>query len=84
MDYTEVVREALEDLIDTDNIDDAIFNGDSVEVSFYDFEEFLGDVENLKEGGSSLIKALKDNIDFDIKVHISTNKEALIVKFIED
>jgi len=84
MDYTEVVREALEDLIDTDNIDDVIFNGDSVEVSFYDFEEFLGDVENLKEDGTSLIKALKDNIDFDIKVHISTNKEALIVKFIED
>ena len=84
MDYTEVVREALEGLIDTDNIDDVIFNGDSVEVSFYDFEEFLGDVENLKEDGTSLIKALKDNIDFDIKVHISTNKEALIVKFIED
>ena len=84
MDYTEIVREALEDLINIDNIDDVIFNGDSVEVSCYDFEEFQGDVENLKEDGTSLIKELKDNIDFDIKVHISTNREALIVKFIED
>lgn len=83
MDYIEVVRDALEDLIDTDNIDDIISNDDSVEVSFYDFEEFQGDVENLKEDGVSLIKELKNNIDYDIKAHISTNKEALIIKFLE-
>lgn len=84
MDYIEVVRDALEDLIDTDNIDDIIFNDDSVEVSFYDFEEFQGDVENLREDGISLIKELKNNIDYDIKAHISTNKGALIIKFLED
>lgn len=84
MDYTEVVSEALENLIDTNNIDDVIFNEDSVKVSFYDFEEFQNEVESLKEDGVSLIKELKNNIDFDIKVCISTNKEALIIKFLED
>ena len=41
-------------------------------------------MESLKEDGVSLIKELKNNIDFDIKVCISTNKEALIIKFLED
>mgnify|MGYP006874634208 CR=1 FL=1 len=43
--------------------------------------------ENIEVTGSIFFSSpqkLKDNIDFDIRVHISTNREALIVKFLED
>jgi len=84
MDYCEIVREALDEIIDTDNVNDIISDNDTVQVSFYDFDEFQSELETLKDDGTSLSKELKLNIDYSIKVHISTNRELLIIDFLDD
>lgn len=84
MDYCEIVREALDEIIDTDNVNDIISDNDTVQVSFYDFDEFQSELETLRDDGTSLSKELKLNIDYSIKVHISTNRELLIIDFLDD
>jgi hypothetical protein len=84
MDYIEVIREALDEIIDADNIDDITSDNDTVKVSFYDFEEFKSELESLSEDGTSLSKELKSNIDYNIKVRISMNRELLMIDFLDD
>lgn len=84
MDYIEIIREALDEIIDADNIDDITSDNDTVKVSFYDFEEFKSELESLSEDGTSLSKELKSNIDYNIKVRISMNRELLMIDFLDD
>lgn len=84
MDYCDIVREALDEIIDTDNVNDIISDNDTVQVSFYDFDEFQSELETLRDDGTSLSKELKLNIDYSIKVHISMNRELLIIDFLDD
>lgn len=84
MDYCDIVREALDEIIDTDNVNDIISDNDTVQVSFYDFDEFQSEIETLRDDGTSLSKELKLNIDYSIKVHISMNRELLIIDFLDD
>lgn len=87
MDYIEIIRKALEDLISDQNIDDIIYNDNDdnlIEVSFYNFDDFLAEIESFKDCGKNFKIELANLIDDNIKVIISLNKELLLIKFLND